>query len=409
MPKNIICPEGFELIENIVLPRNVTHANRKIPKIVHVTGKSRCLPPGLKKDVLSWVFPGYGLCFHDDDAVWKFMRYIIDDSHGYELVMNLRKTLLCAKKFAMVADLWRYALLYWYGGVYVDLDNIPGPKYDPEFITPETDSFFLRESYGIMTQFYMASSKHHPILLNFLSVSLKNVYASDGNVVNVQLPKKTGPGAVKLGYITFQAAMNITTNGYDPAGVYHGGVGADLLLRLPWYKKFADGAGENSEAGLLDGREYPLKSQLVNRTVTIGGETGKAANRYISNTRYKMWSQMNMTHYRKGQNAMKKINRISCAQHVNRMEILTTDNTSFYYNKLRLPGVIIARYEFSQDLKGYVDPNSGNETLRPWSKQEVSSFNERERQIMADLALDHKEQLDDMAATLKKSVYYGAV
>ena len=46
---------------------------RKIPKIVHVTSKTRCMTPAVIRNIDQWRFPGYALYFHDDGAVDRLL------------------------------------------------------------------------------------------------------------------------------------------------------------------------------------------------------------------------------------------------------------------------------------------------------------------------------------------------
>ena len=111
------CPDGYEVFKDVVLPRNVTHpANRKIPKIVHITAKSRCVTKSIKKHILRWKFPDHSLYLHDDNAVYKLLNYAANDRYGNELVQNFSLAATCMTTGATLSDIWRYVLLYYYGG-----------------------------------------------------------------------------------------------------------------------------------------------------------------------------------------------------------------------------------------------------------------------------------------------------
>ena len=83
------CPEGTEIFENIVLPENMTHTGRKIPRVLHITAKTRCVTPSIREHLSKWKFPNHSLYFHDDDAVYQLMEYSINDRHGHELIRGL--------------------------------------------------------------------------------------------------------------------------------------------------------------------------------------------------------------------------------------------------------------------------------------------------------------------------------
>ncbi|OEU07311.1 hypothetical protein FRACYDRAFT_197739, partial [Fragilariopsis cylindrus CCMP1102] len=263
--KNYSCPRGYQVFEDIVLPRNITHTNnRKIPKVIHITAKSRCVTYAIKKHILKWKFPDHSLYFHDDNAVYKLLNYAINDRNGYEIVQNFTNAAMCMTSGATISDMWRYILLYHYGGIYTDIDNAPGKEYSTDYIKDDTDAFFFVETIGTMSQYYFASSKFHPILLHALNSAVNQGLWTLNNVMKNLPAKNTGPRAIKIAMIRFREAINITSDGYEKEGIY---------------------------------------TELFNRTVTIVGEKGAQAKRYIDRSgmspskKKKIWKAMNMTHY----------------------------------------------------------------------------------------------------------------
>jgi len=358
IPASYHCPEGLKVFENIVLPRHVTHSNRKIPKVIHITAKTRCVSNRTRDHILKWSYRNHSLYFHDDAAVYKLLDYASNDRFGNEVVQNISKMFTCMTNGATLSDMWRYVVLYHYGGIYTDLDNAPGPKYTAEIIQPDTDSFFFVEGIGTMSQFYLSSSRHHPLLLQIMAVARSALYIKGNNVMVNNPAQKTGPHAVKCGMILFQRAINISTKGYLPEGLYHGGLG-ETESELPWYNNYND----------IDNKEYPTASELMNRTVTILGDKRAAKRRIYINRRGmgnkgEEWKKMNMSHYHGLHQLFPSTNQISCQQHATRMAALTTKNTSFYYNKSGIAD-LIARYQYRISDKHYFDPKT-NETLIPW-------------------------------------------
>jgi hypothetical protein len=85
------------------LDPSITHpAGRKIPKIVHVTSKTRCIPPILQENLERWKFPDHNFYLHDDAAVERllFETYWPEFPH-----LNLLRS--CMISGAAMADLWR--------------------------------------------------------------------------------------------------------------------------------------------------------------------------------------------------------------------------------------------------------------------------------------------------------------
>ena len=380
------CPNGTEIFENIVLPHNITHANRKIPNAVHVTAKTRCVTPQIKKHILQWKFPDHSLYFHDDNAVYRLLDYAVDDSHGYELITYLTESVMCISNGATLTDLWRLVVLYYYGGIYTDLDNSPGKNYSTSLISPETDSFFFRELTGSMSQYYMASSKHHPILLHILSqaCSKRSLYQTTNNVMRNNPATNTGPRAVKEGMISFLKSVDVESDGYSPEGIYYGGVGPELSQRLLWYGGTSAAAAAAAAAAALvtttattieeeeEEVEYPSQVSMENRSVTVFGR--KEENKlYIdrmglkSQEKSRAWEAMNMTHYQKAGRKVSRTNKISCKQHVCRMNDLTSLPGSFYFEKKNIED-LLPKYEYRQNEKHWFDIQTG-EKLVPWSEE----------------------------------------
>jgi hypothetical protein len=50
------------LIHNVILDVSITHlTTRKIPKIVHLTSKTRCMTPYFTKNIQKWQFDDYSI------------------------------------------------------------------------------------------------------------------------------------------------------------------------------------------------------------------------------------------------------------------------------------------------------------------------------------------------------------
>jgi hypothetical protein len=86
--------------------------SRKIPKMVHMTSKSRCFTPNFVENIKKWEFPDHELYIHDDEAVERLLsKYWRSFPH----IPIARK---CLRSGAGLADLWRYLVLWEYGGIY---------------------------------------------------------------------------------------------------------------------------------------------------------------------------------------------------------------------------------------------------------------------------------------------------
>mmetsp|Transcript_11882 Transcript_11882/g.25716 ORF Transcript_11882/g.25716 Transcript_11882/m.25716 type:complete len:394 (+) Transcript_11882:213-1394(+) len=218
---NVSCPEGATPLPDTPASSgggssggSSWRERRKIPRIIHITSKSRCATPEVHSLVSMWrSWDNYSLYFHDDDAVQRLF------SHPYTRATfpQLNETLKCVTNGATKADLWRYVALYIYGGVYTDIDNKP-VGINALSIGDDDDAFFTIEGLGILSQYFFASSPRHPLMKEALLHGIRNLRGI-ANVMRNNPARSTGPGAIKNGFITF---MNGTTNGYISAGVYVG-------------------------------------------------------------------------------------------------------------------------------------------------------------------------------------------
>jgi hypothetical protein len=89
---SLSCPEGQWPIQDTVLPSRITSEGRKIPKIIHMTGRSRCTTEVMYDTINLWRLQNHSLFFHDDEAMDRLLS-----NHW--------------PKFRR-ADLWRY-LITW--------------------------------------------------------------------------------------------------------------------------------------------------------------------------------------------------------------------------------------------------------------------------------------------------------
>ena len=63
------------LVESIILDEAITHPpGRRIPKIIHITTKSRCLLPKFVKNIRKWEMKNYSIYIHDDEAVIRLLN-----------------------------------------------------------------------------------------------------------------------------------------------------------------------------------------------------------------------------------------------------------------------------------------------------------------------------------------------
>jgi mannosyltransferase OCH1-like enzyme len=264
------CPEGLVYVRDTVLHDYDSQHDRKIPRIVHITAKSRCLTPAFAENVEKWRLRNHSLFFHDDFAVDRFI------SQSFSLFPHFQNVMKCITSGAAKADLWRYLIIFEFGGIYTDFDNAPQEKFqEGNAITPTDDAWFPLEALGVVAQYFFAASPQHPIMYTSLHSALMAIWQLE-SIQNNKAPYTTGPRATKNGFIEFMKAVGKETDGYIPAGIYVG--------------------MNNRSITVVGDKNYP--HEFVHR----GGVAGKQVH----------YQKMGMVHFSK----QRGIQRHSCSQHI---------------------------------------------------------------------------------------------
>jgi len=105
----------YSIIPKVLPAREQMEYEQKVPKIIWQTMKTNRVPVILKDYANTWIEknPEYEYRFLDDEDIIDFIR---NDFPAYlEAYQKI-------KYGASKADLWRYLIMYKYGGVYADMD-----------------------------------------------------------------------------------------------------------------------------------------------------------------------------------------------------------------------------------------------------------------------------------------------
>jgi mannosyltransferase OCH1-like enzyme len=276
------CPRGLHLIPdtrllssaattNVTKNATTSSSMRKIPKIVHITAKSRCMTKPFQENIDQWRFPGYSVFVHNDQAVDRLLN-----RHWPEFP-ELQKLAHCLLSGASRADLWRALVLWEYGGIYTDFDNVPNHNQfqNGSVISDSDEAFFVVEQGGWLSQYFMAATPHHPLMYLLVHKIIQRVYALN-DVDGQYVPRSTGPGALKYSFIAFM--------GDQGPNIFEG---------------FGDcNKGRNYRYGTVTEGLY---TGWDNSTVTVVGNR-KNSSEYVirENIERKVVSyhHMNMTHFR---------------------------------------------------------------------------------------------------------------
>jgi mannosyltransferase OCH1-like enzyme len=273
--KPIQCAEGLVPVPDTVLDPALAFADgRKIPRVVHVTSKSRCMTKEFAENVDKWRFKDHSLFMHDDDAMDELLN-----RHWPEFP-QLQQVQQCLKYGGAVkADIWRALILYEYGGIYTDTDNAPH-KFNGTTIQPEDDAFFVVEVMGIPSQWFMAISPRHPLIHMIIETILHNIAWTIKDTGQLKVVWTTGPGAIKEGFELFTR----NHSRHKEAGHYIGTEGRSVRLV---------GRKENQD-------EYVWRNMIKNKE--------------------DLYEKMNMTHLTRMNINEKAATNLTCLEHLYRVE-----------------------------------------------------------------------------------------
>ena len=153
-------------------------------------------------DTIKQLNPEFNYYLYDDAMCRQFIK---DNFH--KDVLNSYDSLIPG---AYKADLWRYCILYTYGGIYLDIKFKPvnGFKFinliDKEHFTMDQVSYNIRKTSWGLFNGYMVTLPNNPILLKCIETivnNVKNKYYGDNYL------HPTGPGL--LGEIYFNYVNNL--------------------------------------------------------------------------------------------------------------------------------------------------------------------------------------------------------
>lgn len=191
---------GFALVEDTVLDPSLAYAGgRKIPRVVHMTAKSRCMLREFAENIDKWRFPDYSVFVHDNAAMDRLLH------RDWPEFVQLEKAMECVKGCspgALKADIWRLLIMWEYGGIYTDFDNAPN-KFNGTTLMINDDGFFVVERVGTPSQWFFAAAPRHPIIYYTMQQALLNIYTMIEDVGKIEPVRTTGPEALNDGFNRF--------------------------------------------------------------------------------------------------------------------------------------------------------------------------------------------------------------
>ena len=167
-----------------------------IPKKIHQTWETKNITPGIQSyiDKLKNLNPDFDHELYDKDDRETFLKEHFDDKvfQAYSRIVP----------GAMKTDLWRYCLLYKYGGIFSDIDlDYISPLSEVingfSFVCPiDLDNDFNSPHQALNG--FLCSSPGHPILKHCIDLVVSNVIDGDWDPLEHHCLDLSGPGALGM-------------------------------------------------------------------------------------------------------------------------------------------------------------------------------------------------------------------
>ncbi|KAL7529825.1 hypothetical protein ACHAXR_003179 [Thalassiosira sp. AJA248-18] len=218
---SIICPPNMTAIYDRIIeqkqPASNSYTNattvkkqQKIPKMVHLSFNNRCVPTNFfASGVQEWKaqLKDYSIYFHDDTAVSRLIN------QEWPEFPSLHKMMKCIQfEGAMTIDIWRMLIIYEFGGMYSDIDNVPAKEFHGGAAIQPGDTFFASaKNYNrtdCPSQNAFAMEPRHPIAYFIIQIILKSVEDMK-SILHPDLVGTTGPTAFCGGYMIFRKLRKI--------------------------------------------------------------------------------------------------------------------------------------------------------------------------------------------------------
>jgi mannosyltransferase OCH1-like enzyme len=182
---------------------NITPINQVIPLNIFTTWHTKKLTPSMMKAItqVKTINPEFKYYLFDENDCIEFIKNNFDKD-----VLDAYNNLI---PLAYKADLWRYCILYIYGGIYMDIKFIPVNNFkfinltDKEYFCLERPGPWKQYSYGLINGLIISKPKN-TILLDCINKIVDNVKTKNYEY-NPLYP--TGPGL--LGDIYFSKYNNL--------------------------------------------------------------------------------------------------------------------------------------------------------------------------------------------------------
>jgi len=227
-----------------------------IPKKLHFTYKTERVPEKFQENLNVWkkMCPNWEIHYYSDAMIFDFF-----EEHFPEYLSDLSKITVGA----VLADLFRYAVLYIHGGMYTDIDTIPLKKIPMNWLSYQTVlgyEFQLEKCIGefwykhdVICQWTMLTVPKNPLFKEALSKCIQNLreinfhFSAVRDVIQATGPLLFTSLANKYLHLDETLVLDMDIFGSNPKTLpvsersvvehlYHGKHGWKLGIKFPYIK-----------------------------------------------------------------------------------------------------------------------------------------------------------------------------
>ncbi len=223
---NILLKYPDETIQTINVVKD--KGNTVIPLNIFITWNTKELPPYMKQSIDMVISKNseFNLYIYDDEDCRNFLKkYFIPD------VVNAFDSLIPG---AYKADLWRYCILYYYGGIYQDIKYYPVGKF--KYINLTDKEYFVRDiklsGGGIYNALMICKPRNH-ILYKCIKQIIENV---KNKFYGSSSLEPTGPLLMKR-FFTEEEINNLELYNKN---IFINGIFKDNIKLFGFYKKYRE-------------------------------------------------------------------------------------------------------------------------------------------------------------------------
>jgi mannosyltransferase OCH1-like enzyme len=157
--------------------------------------------PKLLKATLSWrkYNKEFNYYFYDNNMCDKFMKENFDE--------KIYKAYSILPMAVMKADLWRYCVVYHYGGIYADTDTVC--KVNPNIFLTDSLLTIVPENNVHLCQWVFYAPKGSPILKSVIDLSVERILSSNFKGEHI-IHHLTGPEVFTDGIENYLKSNNLT-------------------------------------------------------------------------------------------------------------------------------------------------------------------------------------------------------